>query len=156
MARIANAESGDQPGIKQQGQPAATTGWGLYQVTPTSGIRQDGQFGNLLNASNNTKAAIALYKKDGYAPWSSDAVGASLTGMATGGPIMVGERGPELFVPEKSGNLLSAGQTSSLLRGTSAQPSQAPWSATPAATLMLDTLSPANDRARQSGQCHGL
>lgn len=148
MARIAMAESGDRPGIKQQGQPPGLTGWGLYQITPTSGVSQNGAFGNLLNASNNTRAAIALYGKDGYGPWSSDPVGAGLTGMATGGPIVVGERGPELFVPEKSGNLLNASQTSSLLRGTSAQTAQAPWTASPGQQLMLDMLSPASDGAR--------
>lgn len=151
MARIANAESGDHPGIRQQGVAAGVTGYGLYQITPTSGIRQDGQFGNLLNASNNTKAAISLYKKSGYSPWSSDPVGAGLTGMADGGPIVVGERGPELFMPKQSGSILTAGQTSNLLRGNAAQSAQAPWSATPAQSLLLDMLSPANSRARQGG-----
>lgn len=78
-------------------------------------------------------------------------LGKAQIGMATGGPIMVGERGPELFVPQQSGNLLNASQTTSLLRGTSAQPGQAPWTASPAANLLLDMLSPANHTARQGG-----
>jgi hypothetical protein len=80
MALIANAESGDVVNIVQQGQPAATTGWGLWQITPTSGISQDGQFGDLLVAANNARAALFLYNRSGYAPWSSDPVGKSLCG----------------------------------------------------------------------------
>jgi hypothetical protein len=76
-------------------------------------------------------------------------LGKGQLGMATGGPIMVGERGPELFVPQTSGNLLNASQTTSLLRGTSAQPGQAPYTASPSQNLLYDMLSPANNAARQ-------
>jgi hypothetical protein len=119
MARIAYAESGDDPSIVQAGEPFGLTGMGLYQITPTSGIVQGGQFGNLLNAVNNTRAAISLFHASGYSPWTSDPVGASLagpgepTGYAQGGVIsemitgmgasgrryMFGENGPELVVP---------------------------------------------------------
>jgi hypothetical protein len=119
MARIAYAESGDNPSIVQAGEPFGLTGMGLYQITPTSGIVQGGQFGNLLNAVNNTRAAISLFHASGYSPWTSDPVGASLagpgepTGYAQGGVIsemitgmgasgrryMFGENGPELVVP---------------------------------------------------------
>lgn len=78
MASIAMAESGDRPGAVQQGQPPGLTGWGLYQITPTSGISQNGAFGNLLNAANNTRAAISLFSQSGYGPWSSDPVGRQL------------------------------------------------------------------------------
>jgi cell wall-associated NlpC family hydrolase len=78
MARIAFAESGDRPSAVQQGQPPGLTGWGLYQITPTSGISQGGAYGNLLNAANNTRAAISLFAQSGYGPWASDPVGASL------------------------------------------------------------------------------
>lgn len=78
-------------------------------------------------------------------------LGKSQIGMAGGGPIIVGERGPEAFVPSQSGNILTAAQTASLLRGTSAQPAQAPWNATPAQQLMLDSLSPANVAGRSGG-----
>jgi hypothetical protein len=84
MAAIAYAESGDDPSIVQSGVPADVTGWGLYQITPTSGITQNGRFGNLLNASNNTKAAIFLFDSSGYNPWASDPVGAALTGTPQG------------------------------------------------------------------------
>ena len=60
MAAIAMRESGDQPSIVQQGQPPGLTGYGLWQITPTSGIWQNGKFGNLLNADNNAKAAVYL------------------------------------------------------------------------------------------------
>jgi NlpC/P60 family protein len=80
MARIAFAESGDRPGAVQQGQPFGLTGMGLYQITPTSGITQNGAFGNLLNAANNTRAAISLFSQSGYGPWASDPVGAGLLG----------------------------------------------------------------------------
>jgi hypothetical protein len=80
MAEIADAESGDDPSIVQQGEPPGLTGYGLYQITPTSGITQNGAFGNLLNASNNTRAAISLYNASGYSPWTSDPVGSRLAG----------------------------------------------------------------------------
>lgn len=79
MARIAFAESGDRPGAIQQGQPFGLTGMGLYQITPTSGITQNGAFGNLLNAANNTRAAVSLFSQSGYGPWASDPVGRSLS-----------------------------------------------------------------------------
>lgn len=91
MARIAMAESGDVPGTIQKGEPPGLTGWGLYQITPTSGIMQNGAFGNLLNAANNTRAAISLFSASGYGPWASDPVGAGLSaapfGYANGGVI---------------------------------------------------------------------
>ncbi|HXJ28452.1 MAG TPA: NlpC/P60 family protein, partial [Streptosporangiaceae bacterium] len=91
MAQIAFFESGDNPSAIQQGQPPATTGWGLYQITPTSGITQNGAYGNLLNAANNTKAAISLFNQDGYRPWASDPIGFQLAsapfGFARGGRI---------------------------------------------------------------------
>jgi hypothetical protein len=80
MARIAYAESGDNPGITQAGEPPGLTGYGLFQITPTSGIDQNGAFGNLLNAANNARAALSLFNVSGYSPWDADAVGASLTG----------------------------------------------------------------------------
>ena len=119
MARIAFAESGDVPSIVQKGQPPGLTGWGLYQITPTSGITQNGAFGNLLNASNNTRAAISLFNASGgYGPWTSDPVGSSLVGgglsyanggiisehvlgigLSSGRPYQFGESGNEVVVP---------------------------------------------------------
>ena len=94
MAAIANAESSDIPSAVQTGEPPGLTGWGLYQITPTSGIRQNGAFGNLLNASNNTRAAISLFSQSGYQPWASDPVGRGLAaapfGFDKGGWLMPG------------------------------------------------------------------
>jgi hypothetical protein len=94
MAQIAFAESGDDPSIVQKGEPPGLTGYGLYQITPTSGISQNGAYGNLLNASNNTKAAIALFRGAGnsYSPWSSDPIGAGLSG--GGGSTNAGSGNP--------------------------------------------------------------
>jgi len=72
-AAIAEAESGLRPSVVQSGEPAEDTGYGLWQVTPTSGITQNGQFGNLLNPANNAKAAVYLYKNAGnsFSPWTT-------------------------------------------------------------------------------------
>ena len=96
MAAIAMRESGDQPSIVQQGQPPGLTGYGLWQITPTSGIWQNGKFGNLLNADNNAKAAVYLYNAaGGISPWYSSggmpapayAMGGAVRGYAGGGVI---------------------------------------------------------------------
>jgi Lysozyme like domain len=72
-AAITGAESSFNASAVQQGQPAETTGWGLWQITPTSGITQNGQFGNLLDPSNNARAAVYLYKNAGnsFSPWAT-------------------------------------------------------------------------------------
>lgn len=69
----------------------------------------------------------------------------------TGGPVVVGDRGPELFVPKQSGTIMSAKDTTNLLRGNTAQVAQAPWTASPAQQLMLDTLTNANSHAQGAG-----
>ena len=123
MAAIAMRESGDQPSIVQQGQPPGLTGYGLWQITPTSGIWQNGKFGNLLNADNNAKAAVYLYNAaGGISPWYSSggmpapayAMGGAVRGYAGGGVIpepvagyglrsgrgySFGEHGPETVIP---------------------------------------------------------
>lgn len=124
MAKIAYAESGDKPSAVQSGVSLGVTGYGLYQITPTSGIKQNGAYGNLLNASNNTRAAIALYKSSGYSPWASDAVGKSLTGYANGGPVtspvaLVGERGPEVLTNTETARILQNAANSQSSSGSS-------------------------------------
>ena len=156
MARIAMAESGDNPGITQKGQPGATTGYGLYQITPTSGISQNGQFGNLLNASNNTKAAIYLYQKDGYRPWAADAVGASLA--ATGGPVpagqktWVGERGPELVSFSKDAHINTASDSARLMKSAMTGTGEGPWSAGPGASLNVSQMHPSYGAASSASR----
>jgi cell wall-associated NlpC family hydrolase len=145
MARIAMAESGDNPSVVQSGQSPGMTGYGLYQITPTSGISQNGQFGNLLNASNNTKAAIWLYRRSGYSPWSSDPVGAGLSGMALGGVAepgqvaVVGERGPELVQFGSKANVHSSAQTQKLMQAAVAQ---GPYQSSPGSAYTYSTASP--------------
>jgi hypothetical protein len=63
-AAIAMAESGGD-NVKQQGQPAATTGWGIWQITPGDS--------SLLDPTTNAKAAVAKYKAAGntFQPWTT-------------------------------------------------------------------------------------
>ena len=67
MAKIAFAESGDDPSIVQKGQPPGLTGYGL----PDHPHQRDQRNGNWepANADNNTKAAISLFSAaGGYSP----------------------------------------------------------------------------------------
>ena len=88
---IAMAESGGRS-VKQQGQPPGLTGWGIWQITPTSGINQNGMFGNLLNASNNARAAVYLYRQAGssFRPWATYNSGAYQSFMDSGGWLRQG------------------------------------------------------------------
>jgi phage-related protein len=90
-AAIGMAESGGRE-IKQQGQPPLTTGWGIWQITPTSGIWQNGRFGNLLNDSNNARAAVYLYRAagDSFSPWATYNSGAYQKFMDSGGWLLPG------------------------------------------------------------------
>lgn len=94
-AAIAMAESGGRPSIVQSGMPPGLTGWGLWQITPTSGIWQNARFGNLLNAENNARAAVYLYKQAGssFRPWSAYNSGAYTRFLANGGPVQRFDRG---------------------------------------------------------------
>jgi len=60
---IAFAESGGDPSRVQQGQAAAKTGWGLWQITPGDAT--------LLDPAKNAAAAYAKYKAAGsaFTPW---------------------------------------------------------------------------------------
>ncbi len=119
MARIAYAESGDNPGAVQAGQPFGLTGMGLYQITPTSGISQNGAFGNLLNASTNTRAAISLYNSSGYLPWASDPVASALiaNGISyAGGGLIGGGGGGQRSTPQGFASGGVAGQGAALLK----------------------------------------
>lgn len=70
-ASVAMAESGGDASAVQSGQPPGKTGWGAWQITPTSGITQYGQFGNLLNLSNNARAAVYVYNQNGWGAWTT-------------------------------------------------------------------------------------
>lgn len=70
----------------------------------------------------------------------------SMVGLAGGGTFVAGERGPEAVTISngQSANVMTASQTASLLRGTSAMAAQGPWTSSPTAMYVLDALSPAN------------
>lgn len=56
----------------QQGQPYATTGWGLWQITPGDSEPQFGINGALLNPVNNAKAGHAKWAgAGGFSPWTT-------------------------------------------------------------------------------------
>lgn len=76
MAAIAYPESSANTASIQQGQPYATTGWGLWQITPGNSVPSAGIDNALLNPLNNAKAAVAKYnaaKKsgNGFRPWTT-------------------------------------------------------------------------------------
>jgi cell wall-associated NlpC family hydrolase len=73
------------------------------------------------------------------------------TGSALGGLALVGDRGPELVRLSGGQQIHDAKQTSDMLKGTAARPSQAPWSTGTAQQLMLANM-PQN-QAVQAGKC---
>lgn len=74
MAGIALAESGGTPHAVQKGQPYATTGWGLWQITPGDSESQVGTNNALLTPTKNAKAAIAKFASQGLTAWRTDRV----------------------------------------------------------------------------------
>ena len=72
-AAIADAESSLNVKAVQQGQPYATTGWGLWQITPGNSVPSVGVDNALLNGLTNAKAAVIKYKAAGnsFAPWTT-------------------------------------------------------------------------------------
>lgn len=71
-AAIAMAESSDS-NVEQQGQPYATTGWGLWQITPGNSEPNAGTDSQLLNPQANAKAAVEKYEQAGnsFTPWTT-------------------------------------------------------------------------------------
>lgn len=91
MAAIADAESSGIPSNIQQGQPYATTGWGLWQITPGNSEPQYGINQALLNPLNNARAAVAKYRSGGLGQWTTYTSGAYKQFYAKGGiPGMLG------------------------------------------------------------------
>jgi NlpC/P60 family len=58
MAAVSTAESGRIPGKVQPDEPPGETGWGLWQITPTSGM--PGPYSQYLNPATNAMAAVRL------------------------------------------------------------------------------------------------
>lgn len=72
-ALIATSESRCNPGAIEQGYPYATTGWGLWQITPGDSEPQAGVDYELLSPYKNAIAAVAKYRSGGgWGPWKGD------------------------------------------------------------------------------------
>jgi hypothetical protein len=116
-AAITGAESGFNPRAVQAGQPYATTGWGLWQITPGNSEPQFGTDSALLNPLANAGAAVAkFHAADGFSPWTTFMDGAYLKFMARGGTAapgwtVLGERGPELAFMRGGETVLSHSQS---------------------------------------------
>jgi Lysozyme like domain len=113
---IGMAESGGRAWIVQSGQPPGLTGYGLWQITPTSGIWQHGAFGDLLNPTNNARAAVSLYRRaGGFSPWVTYTDGAYRQFMDGGGWLSPGpnmvlnqtRRGEAVLTPGQSRAFIS-------------------------------------------------
>lgn len=82
---ITEPESGRNATIIQQGQPYATTGWGLWQITPGNSVPQFGINDQLLNPLNNAKAGHWKWQQaGGFSPWTTYAGGLELAYLAEG------------------------------------------------------------------------
>lgn len=70
---ITYPESGGYPGIVQSGEPYATTGWGLWQITPGNSVPSVGTDNALLDGATNARAAYAKYHGSGnsFRPWTT-------------------------------------------------------------------------------------
>ena len=116
MAAVAYGESGGDPTAVQKGQPTATTGWGLWQITPGTSEPQVGVNDALLDPMTNAKAAVAKFDAAAAAgenpmqPWgggTTDRVGQ--TSVNLGRPLTLAEA--EAFVKNFGyGNQLSGAQ----------------------------------------------
>lgn len=95
MAGVAFAESGGEPNNTQKGQPYATTGWGLWQITPGNSESQVGTDAQLNDPLTNAKAAVAKFNaaaaagENPMAPWTSDPVGQ--VAINQNGPLSLGQ-----------------------------------------------------------------
>lgn len=69
---ITEPESSRDASVVQQGQPYATTGWGLWQITPGNSVPQFGVDRQLLNPLNNAKAGHFKWAQaGGFSPWTT-------------------------------------------------------------------------------------
>lgn len=70
---ITMPEAGRNSTIVQAGQPYATTGWGLWQITPGNSVPRYGINDALLNPVNNGLAAHWKFTAaGGWSPWTTD------------------------------------------------------------------------------------
>src|SRR5215469_6964813 len=71
LVAISHPESGADSSVVQQGQPYATTGWGLWQITPGNSEPQFGINQALLNPQSNADAAAAKLRSQGLGAWTT-------------------------------------------------------------------------------------
>lgn len=72
ITSITEPESARIQNNVQQGQPYATTGWGLTQITPGNSEPQFGTDQAMLNGLNNMRAAHAKWSAaGGFDPWTT-------------------------------------------------------------------------------------
>jgi Lysozyme like domain len=71
LVAIAHPESGADPEAVQQGEPYATTGWGLWQITPGNSEPQFGINHALLAPQANADAAAAKLRSQGLGAWTT-------------------------------------------------------------------------------------
>jgi hypothetical protein len=76
-AAITEPESGRDVTAVQAGEPYATTGWGLWQITPGNSEPQAGTDQQLLTGPTNARAAVAKYEQAGnsFRPWTTYVAG---------------------------------------------------------------------------------
>ena len=92
MAAIAMAESAGR-NVVQQGQPYATTGWGLWQITPGNKLPSIGVDNALLDPLTNAKAAVAVYRSQGFGAWTTYTNGAYRSFLGSAGSVVPGASG---------------------------------------------------------------
>jgi hypothetical protein len=69
---ITEPESGRDSTIVQANQPYATTGWGLWQITPGDSVPQFGINKAMLDPLNNARAGHAKWAAaGGFSPWTT-------------------------------------------------------------------------------------
>jgi hypothetical protein len=83
MAAIAEAESSGN-NVEQSGQPYATTGWGLWQITPGDSDPSIGVDSALLNPLTNAKVAVQKEETQGLSAWTTYTDGEYLRFMQNG------------------------------------------------------------------------
>jgi hypothetical protein len=69
---ITSCESSRDATVVQAGQPYATTGWGLWQITPGDSVPRFGTDKQLLNPLANARAAHYKWEQaGGWDPWTT-------------------------------------------------------------------------------------
>jgi hypothetical protein len=148
-----------ESGFNNKAQNPTSTAYGIPQFLDSTW----GPYGpKTSNAGLQEKYGLEYIKSRYGSPVAAEAHEKAYNWYAGGTPnaapgvALVGERGPELVKLSGGQSIMDAGKTASVLRGTSAQTAQAPWTATPAQQLMYDAFSPANNHARGTSGGGGL